>query len=139
MRRLVAALAAPAAFWIGVGTADPRGWWLFGLIWFQSAASIVYAYLRLEQRELKAVPGLAARLRMAQRALAYTTFNAAATAVLAALGLLPALLPVPYLVQWVEAVWGTLNPAVGRRPTAIGLRQLVVSVIFTIAFILTWR
>ena len=60
----VLALAAPAAYWVGVSSPDPFGWWLFLLTWFQSAASIVYAYLRLEQRELKtapAVPGCAWR------------------------------------------------------------------------------
>ena len=34
------------------GFPDPLGWLLFGLTWLQSAASIVYAYLRLAQREL---------------------------------------------------------------------------------------
>jgi hypothetical protein len=36
-------------------------------------------------------------------------------------------------------VWGTLRPAVGVRPTLIGVRQLIVSTIFTVLFILTWR
>ena len=42
----VLALTAPAAFWVGSGRYDPAGWWLWVLTWFQSAASIVYAYLR---------------------------------------------------------------------------------------------
>ena len=50
------ALAAPAALWVGQGYPDPQGWFLFGLVWLQSAASIVYAYLRLEQRLLPAPP-----------------------------------------------------------------------------------
>src|SRR5690349_10805884 len=48
----VLALAAPAAYWVGIGRYDPLGWWLWLLVWFQNAASIVYAYLRLEQRDL---------------------------------------------------------------------------------------
>ena len=135
----VLALSAPAAYWISVGRADPLGWWLFGLTWFQSAASIVYAYLRLEQRELRAMPAVPTRLRMARRALLYTTFNVLATTVLSALGVFPALLPVPYLVQWLETLWGTLSPAVGVKPTVIGVRQLVVSTVFTLLFILAWR
>jgi lipid-A-disaccharide synthase-like uncharacterized protein len=47
----VLSLAAPAAYWAGIGHYDPTGWWLWILTWFQSAASIVYAYLRLEQRD----------------------------------------------------------------------------------------
>src|SRR5215207_8346143 len=46
----VLALAAPAAYWVGIDRYDPLGWWLWILVWFQNAASIVYAYLRLEQR-----------------------------------------------------------------------------------------
>ena len=49
----VLALSAPAAYWVSIGLPDPTGWWLFVLAWFQSAASIVYAYLRLEQRQLQ--------------------------------------------------------------------------------------
>ena len=48
----VLSLAAPATYWVGVGHYDPLGWWLWILVWLQTAASIVYAYLRLEQREL---------------------------------------------------------------------------------------
>jgi hypothetical protein len=47
----VLSLAAPAAYWVGREGYDPTGWWLWILVWFQSAASIVYAYLRLEQRD----------------------------------------------------------------------------------------
>ena len=41
------ALNAPAAMWIGLGVPDPSGWLLWALVWAQSAASIVYTYLRL--------------------------------------------------------------------------------------------
>src|SRR6266496_3383937 len=52
----VLSLAAPAAYWVGIGRYDPAGWWLWILVWLQTAASIVYAYLRLEQRELAQLP-----------------------------------------------------------------------------------
>ena len=42
----VLSLAAPAAYWIGINKYDSTGWWLWGLTWLQSAASIIYAYLR---------------------------------------------------------------------------------------------
>lgn len=135
----VLALSAPAAYWISVGSPDSVGWWLWGLTWLQSAASIVYAYLRLKQRDWKEIPSLRARLRSGQRANLYTSFNLLLTGILSFVGWLPSLIFVPYLLQWSETVWGTLNPAVGVKPTKIGLRQLIVSTIFTILFILTWK
>lgn len=134
----VLALAAPAAYWVGQGNPDPMGWWLFALTWFQSAASIVYAYLRLEQRHLRVEPDLTTRVHMGSRALLYTTFNLVAVIGLSLGGILPVLLPVPYLLQWAETIRGTLQPAVREKPTAIGMRQLAISVLFTLLFILTW-
>jgi hypothetical protein len=135
----VLALSAPAAYWVGVGRPDVWGWVLFGLVWLQSAASIIYAYLRLEQRELKSVPPLSTSLQMGRRALLYTTFNLLLTAVFALAGQLPPLTPLPFAVQWAESVWGVLKLAVGYKPTKIGIRQLIVSTIFTVLFILVWR
>jgi hypothetical protein len=31
------------------------------------------------------------------------------------------------------------DPAVGAKPVTIGTRQLIVSILFTILFIITWR
>jgi hypothetical protein len=134
----VLALAAPAGYWIGVGSLDPIGWLLLALTWLQSAASIVYAYLRLGQRDLPAVPAINERARMGRRALIYTTFNIIFVAVLSVANLVSPLLTIPYALQWVETIWGTLNPAIRKRPTAIGFRQLLVSSLFTLLFILTW-
>ena len=135
----ILALAAPAAYWVAVGAPSLVGWWLLLLCWFQSAASIVYAYLRLEQRALTALPDMATRIRMGSRALAYTSFNLLAVAGLGFAGILPPLLFVPYAVQWAESTRGVLRPAIGLRPTSIGVRQLIVSTLFTILFILAWR
>jgi hypothetical protein len=136
----VLALAAPAALWVGKGYPDPQGWVLFGLVWLQSAASIVYAYLRLEQRSLPEMPERSTALRRGRRALLYTSFNLLLVSGLALAGFLPQLLPLPYLLQWAETVWGSLfRPAVGYKPTAIGFRQLAVSSLFTLLFILTWN
>jgi phosphatidylglycerophosphate synthase len=133
------ALAAPAAYWVGVGWPDPVGWWLFLLTWFQSAASIVYAYARLEQRELPTLPDRHERIKIGRRSLLYTTFNFLAVGLLSLLSFFPLYLPVPYLLQLSETVYGTLvRPAIGYKPTRIGIRQLVVSTLFTILFILTW-
>ena len=134
----VLAMAAPAGYWIGVGSLDSTGWLLLALTWLQSAASIVHAYLRLEQRELDLVPDIKNRLKMGRRAIIYTTFNLIFVAALAMISLVSPLLPLPYALQWGETIWGTLNPAIGMRPTAIGFRQLFVSSLFTLLFILTW-
>jgi len=53
--------------------------------------------------------------------------------------LLPTLLILPYALQWGETIWGTQRPAMGVKATKIGLRQLTVSIFFTILFILTWN
>jgi hypothetical protein len=134
----VLALAAPAAFWVGRGVPEPAGWTLWILTWLQSAGSIVYAYLRLAQRELHTAPPLPSRFRLGRRALLYTTFNLFFSAVLAVSSLAPSLVFVPYTLQWLETLWGTVTPAIGQRPTRIGMRQLLVSSLFTLLFILIW-
>jgi hypothetical protein len=133
-------LAAPAAYWVGIGKYDSTGWWLWILVWMQTAASIVYAYLRLEQREWKSAPNRWTRFRLGWRAYLYTSFN---LFLVLALGVgaefLPKWLFIPYLLQWIETLWGIDHPATGWKPTRIGIRQLIVSTIWTAFFILTWR
>jgi hypothetical protein len=135
----VLALAAPAAFWIGLHGYHPLGWVLWILTWFQSAASIVHAYLRLEQREWASVPELGTRVKAGARALAYTVFNFILALALGAFGVIPWLVCLPYLLQVVETGQGTARPAIGAKPVAIGVRQLIISAEFTILFLLTWR
>lgn len=135
----VLSLAAPAAYWVGLGRYDPTGWWLWLLTWLQSAASIVYAYLRLAQRGLPALPSRSALWKMGRRAFAYTTFNLIASLALGLAALLPRFIFIPYLVQWSETIWGMFQPAIGWKPTRIGIRQLIVSTLCTILFILFWR
>ncbi len=135
----VLALAAPAALWVAKGGPLAIGWWLWGLTWLQSAASIVYAYLRLEQRGLPAAPRISTRIGMGRRALLYTSFNLILAIALALSGTLPALIYLPYTLQWAETVWGTLRPAIGVKPTLIGVRQLIVSSLFTLMFIFAWN
>lgn len=135
----VLALAAPAGYWVGKGAPESIGWWLWGLTWLQSAASIVYAYLRLEQRVLNSTPTRIQSVRLAGRALLYTSFNLVAVGLFSIMGWLPALLPIPYALQWLETIIGTLNPAIGIKPTVIGVRQLIISSLFTILFIIFWN
>lgn len=134
----VLALAAPGAFWAAAGQYDPAGWWLWILTWLQSAGSITYAALRLEQRSWKQDPGIARKLRAARRALTYTTFNMLFALVSGLLGWIPSWVWLAFAFQWAESIWGAWRPAIRARPAVIGVRQLVVSSIFTIIFILTW-
>lgn len=135
----VLSLAAPAAYWVGMGRYDPTGWWLWVLVWLQTAASIVHAYMRLEQRELRVTPAPRDLWKIGLPALIYTTLNLIMTLSLGLASSLPPLLFVPYLLQWLETVWGVFHPAIKWKPTQIGIRQLIVSTLWTILFIVTWR
>lgn len=139
----VLSLSAPAAYWVGIGEYDPLGWWLMAFTWLQSAASIVYAYLRLEQREIGQNQAAAMNrsdwLRLGRRAFFYTFFNVLFSSLMGILNFIPSLIFIPFLVQWLEAVWGIYHPAVGWKPTKIGIRQLIVSILWTVLFILLWR
>ena len=135
----VLSLTAPAAYWVGVGHYDGPGWWLWILVWLQTAASIVHAYLRLGQRELAEVPAGNELWKMGFRAFAYTTFNLIFTFGLGIASVLPRFLFLPYLIQWGETLWGIFHPAIKWKPTHIGIRQLVVSIVWTILFITAWE
>lgn len=132
------ALAAPAAYWIGFGEVSWPGWWLWGLCWLQAANSILYAYLRLEQRVWKNVPAVKEQLTVAWRVLAYTTISLAGVWLAGTIGYVSRWLFLAFAVQWIEAIWGATHPAVGVKPTLIGVRQLIVSILFTIVFVITW-
>jgi hypothetical protein len=132
------ALSAPAAYWVGQGYPSPTGWLLFGLVWLQSAASIVYAYLRLEQRTLESKPAPRMLFVLGKRAFLYTTFNLFIVSLLSIFDVTSHWLFVPYMLQWLETLRGVFRPAILVKPTSIGIRQLIVSTLFTILFILFW-
>jgi hypothetical protein len=135
----VLALSATGAYWIGVGRTDPGGWLLWGLAWIQSAASILYVHLRLDQRSAAADLTWGELVAMARPALALATLNLGFVSALCAANVVPRWLFLPYLVQWLEVLRGTLQPAIALQPRAIGFRQLAVSTLFTLLFILTWN
>lgn len=135
----VLSLAAPTAYWVGIGRYDITGWWLWILVWFQTAASIVYAYLRLAQRDRAEGLDQAQAWKIGRRAFASTSFNLVAVLALGLSSVLPRFLFTPYLIQWLETVWGIFHPAIKWKPTRIGVRQLIVSTLWTISFIVTWR
>ncbi|MBL8103068.1 MAG: YwiC-like family protein [Anaerolineales bacterium] len=139
----VLSLAAPAAYWVSIHEYNPLGWWLWAFTWLQSAASIVYAYLRLSQRELTqeqaSVKNRSDWWQMGFRAFAYNSFNLIVSFGLGIIHLIPQVIFIPFLVQWLETLWGITHPAVGWKPTKIGIRQLIVSILWTVLFIIFWR
>ena len=134
----VLGLVAPAAYWVGVGHYDPTGWLLWGLTWLQSAVSIYYAYLRLEQRVWKSVPNRLECWLAGRKHISAATAAVILVSVLAVTRTVPVWLPLAYAIQLAETLWGTFNPAVKVKPTQIGVRQLIVSTLFTVAFIFAW-
>jgi hypothetical protein len=52
--------------------------------------------------------------------------------VMGILKFVPMYIFLPFAVQWIETLWGIRQPAVGWKPTRIGIRQLIVSIIWTI-------
>ena len=98
----------------------------------------MYAYLRLEQRVLPAYPTPAQQWQMGRRAVLYTGTNVVLALGAALAGFAPYGLILPFLVQFAETVWGITHPAVGAKPTHIGIRQTVVSALFTVLFIVMW-
>jgi hypothetical protein len=134
----VFALTAPAGLWAGSGYPDRLGWLLWALTWAQSAASIVYVYLRLQQRLLTSSPTASQCLRMGLPSLAVTSLNLLLVAALGIDGLISLPLTIAFLPQWFEALQGSWHPAMGYRPGSIGVRQMIVSTLFTLLFIWSW-
>jgi len=134
----VFALTAPAGLWAGTGNPDPLGWLLWALTWAQSTASIVSVYSRLRQRRLASVPDILRRLQLGLPALSLTSLNLLAVGALGVDGVIAPALVIAYLPQWLEALGSIWHPAVGAKPTSIGLRQLGISVLYTVLFVVTW-
>jgi len=133
------ALSATAAYWVGSGGPNRLGWWLWVLTWAQSTTSILHAYMRLRQRTPGQPPSLRVRLRMGSVPVAASLLALLGSGALAAGGITPRWVFLAYLPQLLESAWGTLRPATGHKPRAIGYRQLAVSVLYTVLFIVSWR
>ena len=126
----VLSLMAPAAYWVAGGTSDQTALVLWALCWFQSAASIVFIHLRLNQRQLEAIPPVPARFRQGWRSLAYSLFNLIGGALLFFLLDYPPHIPAAFAILFLDNLHGVLVPAIGHRPARIGIRQLIFSLIF---------
>lgn len=126
----VLALTAPAAYWTCGGGDATVPWVVWTLAWLQSSASIVHAFLRLQQRRLKGTPSRAERWRSGAPSLAHHILNSAIAAILAFAGYAPPLAPVAFVVPLADGIEGVARPPVGAKPGQIGMRQLVVTSLF---------
>jgi len=133
------ALAAPTAYYVAAGAIDRTALMLWLLCWLQSAAAIVYVYLRLAQRRLSEAPPIAERWRMGFRAVLYAGVNFAASGALAILGLIPSWTPLAFAAMLWQAVGGTREPCIGVRPQRIGFAQVGATAIFAALLILAYR
>jgi hypothetical protein len=134
----VLSLAAPAAYWVNGGPNDRLAWILWGLTWLQSASSIVFVYLRLAQRKWEAKGSLRDRFEAGLRTLAYHLFNLALASAIYLIELIPLWIVIAFLTMLLDAFDGVLRPAVGFKPTRIGLRQLGMSSLFVLISVLAF-
>jgi hypothetical protein len=135
----VLALSAPAAYWVAGGTDDIFAWVLWVLTWLQASASIVNVYLRLAQRNLPKAPPILGRWRMGARAIAYHIFNLTLSVAFALIGRIKWLIPIAFTLMFLDMLEGLVRPAVGKKPTHIGMRQLLASIVFFVLMIFAVR
>ncbi len=135
----VLSLAAPAAYWVSLGTPASTGWWLWGACWLYSASAVVYVHLRLWQRRLPAPPAPGEGWRRGAAALLAASLALVAAAVAAAAGLLPRLAPLPYALALAHVAAGVARPAVAVRPIRVGLEQAGATLLFSLLLGLVFR
>ena len=134
------ALGAPAAFWVAGGTAYPEPWVLWALTWVQSASAIVNVYLRLEQRRWSEVPPVSRRIQAGRLTLLVHLLGLGLAALFVGVGKAPPLVLAAYAFVCLDAVDTTLGPKLRARPAQIGIRQLVVWLVFVALMVLAyWR
>jgi len=133
------ALAAPAAYYAATGYFDFVALFAWLLCWFQSAAAIVYVYLRLEQRRLPAIPARQQQWAMGRRAVMYHIFNFVASVALSAFRILPPLVPLAFAVMFAQVIHGTFRPAVGVKPQVLGFAQVGATIVFVVLLVLAYH
>jgi hypothetical protein len=127
----VLALTGPAGYWAAAGRSPSLPWLIWGVMWFQAAASIVFVQLRLEQRGWDQPGSLGWRLARGWRPLMYSGFNELASlAAWAVLGTPPLWIGVAFGLMLADVTDGVLRPALGARPSTVGIRQGFSSAVF---------
>lgn len=146
----VLALAAPAAYAVSGGTRDAEGWVLWALCWVQTAGAIVNVFVQLPSRPSAPAPAASPApapppprvppLRsLRSLSLALQALALAVAATFAATGEASWWTLAPFALVAVEAVGNALRAPAGRRPAQVGVRQLVVSVVFVAGMIVAAR
>jgi hypothetical protein len=134
------ALSAPAAEALGFGAFTGRSLVVWGLCALQAIGAIVYVYGSLDYRRMKAVPAWPERWSLARASLLWNAAALAGALGLALAGWAPPLAPAGFGLMLAEAVYGgLLRPPVGARPVVIGVRQMVVTGLFSLALIAAYR
>lgn len=132
----VLALSAPAAQAVAAGGFSRLSLVLWALCALQAVGAIVYVYLALDYRRMKAAPPPAERVRLAQGPLVWNAAGLLAAAGLALAGWAPPLTPAAFALMLAETLYGSvLRPAVGVKPVVIGVRQTVVTALFSLLLI----
>ncbi len=126
------ALTAPAGYWVCDGQDMFTPWLLWAIMAAKSSASIVHVATRLRQRHLAKLPSKAEAARMSTASLIFHAANLLASFCLAWAGLVPLLVVVAFGLMFAEGFRNVTRPAVGLRPSQIGLRQLATSTAFVV-------
>jgi hypothetical protein len=132
----VLALAAPASYIAATGTWSMMALWLWILTWLYSIVSIVYVYLRLEQRQLDETPDSDERLEMGRPAMRVAAAALLLVTLLTLTRQLPRFAPVPFVVTQIHVIWGVVSPAVGARPQRVGFAQVGAFILFVALLII---
>ena len=112
------ALSAPAAQALGAGAFSRDSLVLWALCALQAVGAILYVYTCLDYRRLKTAPAWAAAIGLALA------------------GWAPPWAPAGFGLMMAEAVYGSLlRPPIGAKPVVIGVRQTVVTGLFSLALI----
>jgi len=135
----ILALAAPAAH------VASSGWWtttalaLWAFTWGYAIVSIVYVYLRLDQRRMTREPDRQDKIVMGRPAMQI----AAAMLLLITAGTylkaLPRFAPLPFLITQFQVIAGSLRPVMQVRPARIGFAQVGAYILFTLLTIWVFR
>jgi hypothetical protein len=137
----VLALAAPAAYAVSGGPRDVEAWVLWALCWVQTAGAIANVFVQLPPRPAPGSPPSAPGRRspIAGVSVALQALGLAAAVAFAVAGEAPWGTLVPFGIVALEACGNVARPAAGRRPAQVGVRQLVVSLLFVAGMIAAWR
>jgi hypothetical protein len=135
----VLALAAPAAYWVSGGVDPWEPWILAGASWLAVAAGIANVHLRLRQRAAKRGSPAAVPWRGAVAALALPVVGVVGSAAGLALSHAPPVVLLAFLGLFADALASALRPDPTARPVAVGIREALVLLAFTVALAAGWN